>query len=1154
MKKLFVVTKNELLRYFVSPLAYVYLVTFLVLNGSFAVYFGHFVERGIADLSPMFAFHPWLYLLFIPGIAMRLWSEEFRNKTVVQIVTMPVGINTLVWGKFLASWIFVLVALVLTFPFIITVNYLGTPDNKVILVSYLGSLILSGCMLAISQTMSALTKNQVVALVLSVVANFLFFLSGVEYVLGFFRMFAPAVIVDTVASFSFLTHFGQVVRGLLEGRFLVFATSIIILFNALSVMIVSFKTSGTSRWLKSTQSSYYTMVAVLLLLAFAGLNMLSNRFLRTWQYDFTEEKIYTLTPSSKAVLSSIPEKITAKLYYSPILGQRNPEIRDMYDKIRLLLQRFQNLEPDKFSYRIYNPEPLTAEEDAAIADKLQPIPMIDISQNGFMGLVFADAADNKQVISYFPTERRSFLEQDLIEKIYELLHKKKTVGLISGLPIFETGQDYGYVSPQWHIVDEIRRFYNVIVIKSPDDLPKVDVLMLVHPQKLSAEMVNEIKRYSQHGGKALVLMDTAAEAQRIFSSRNIEFSPSDLSGLEKFWGFRMFDEMVVVDLENSITVDATKNYSTNPIFTQDVVQFALPNNCMNPDFKVTRNLQSILFASASLLVPDGYNSEFIPLIVGGKNSGVMSSNVVYDGTSPDVLLGRFKPINKLKVLAALLKSKNKKFPFEVIVVADTDFAYDSFWSKSITLLENNYFIPLYDNANFILNSLDYLSGDEALIDLRGHSPKSRIFEDLESRRKQNLLDFQIKEHEIFDKIYQTKESLNEITAKRNFEERDNFTPDELALIAGTRQKLQSLVDDLRFIRQNMHDDVNRSAFAIKLLNIAAVPLLILAVLLMRALLKHKGERGCRFRLTINREFKIVSGITLLAMSAGLISVYYANRGDWSNFENKKVFADLDSNLAKVDKVVLSQQDKVLSFEDVDGEWVLNGEPCLAVYQERIRRLLTTIAQMTYYEKKSNRIENLSAFGLMTSDNKETEGVKVQLFTGNEVNAEFYLGKYDIDIGRGGRAAYIRFKNEFQVWMVRADFIDMTLNETAWTYGSLWNLRFGRLMSFNDNTNLNRTLTMTKDLLGTEFEERYVGKPKGSKIMDLKVFAENDVRVGIEFFKHDGNIYVKYGNIENSGDGHLQRFEKVVQKCYYKIGAKQFEEINNVVKTSKKRER
>lgn len=159
-EKLWIVTKNELLRYFISPLAYVYLVAFLLLNGSFAVYFGHFVDRGIAGLGSMFAFQPWLYLLFIPGISMRLWAEEFRSKTVVQLLTMPVSVSTLVWGKFLASWIFAAAALVLTFPFWLTVNYLGAPDNGVIAGSYLGSWVLAGCMLAISQTMSALTKTR----------------------------------------------------------------------------------------------------------------------------------------------------------------------------------------------------------------------------------------------------------------------------------------------------------------------------------------------------------------------------------------------------------------------------------------------------------------------------------------------------------------------------------------------------------------------------------------------------------------------------------------------------------------------------------------------------------------------------------------------------------------------------------------------------------------------------------------------------------------------------------------------------------------------------------------------------------------------------------------------------------------------------------
>ena len=152
MKSLFVVTKNELIRYFVSPLAYVYLLSFIVLNASFAIYFGDFFNHGQADLLSMFVFQPWLYLLFIPGISMRLWAEEFHSKTIIQIITQPVKVSSLVIGKFFAAWIFCGIALLLTFPFWITVNILGIPDNNVILMGYCGSFIIAGCMLAISQT------------------------------------------------------------------------------------------------------------------------------------------------------------------------------------------------------------------------------------------------------------------------------------------------------------------------------------------------------------------------------------------------------------------------------------------------------------------------------------------------------------------------------------------------------------------------------------------------------------------------------------------------------------------------------------------------------------------------------------------------------------------------------------------------------------------------------------------------------------------------------------------------------------------------------------------------------------------------------------------------------------------------------------------
>lgn len=150
--------------------------------------------------------------------------------------------------------------------------------------------------------------------------------------------------------------------------------------------------------------------------------------MRTEQYDFTQEKLHTLTPSSRRVLENLPEPVTAKLYYSPVLGQRNPELRLMYDRVRLLLEQFARLQPEKFSYKIYNPQPLDDLEDQAIAAGLQPLPLVDLNQNGFFGLVLTDSADRREIIPFFALERYGYLEQDLTEKVYQLYHEKRRSG------------------------------------------------------------------------------------------------------------------------------------------------------------------------------------------------------------------------------------------------------------------------------------------------------------------------------------------------------------------------------------------------------------------------------------------------------------------------------------------------------------------------------------------------------------------------------------------------------------------------------------------------------------------------------------------------------------------------------------------------------
>jgi ABC-2 type transport system permease protein len=214
--------ERELRSYFATPVAYVFIVIFLVLAGAFTFYLGGFYERGQADLEPFFRFHPWLYLFLVPAVAMRLWADERKSGTIELLLTLPITMWQAVLAKFLAAWCFIGIALALTFPIWLTVNYLGDPDNGVIFTSYIGSLLMAGAFLAIGACLSAATRSQIIAFILTVVVCFLFLLAGFPLVLDVFRAIAPQGLVDAIAGLSFLTHFYGISKGVLDLRDLIY--------------------------------------------------------------------------------------------------------------------------------------------------------------------------------------------------------------------------------------------------------------------------------------------------------------------------------------------------------------------------------------------------------------------------------------------------------------------------------------------------------------------------------------------------------------------------------------------------------------------------------------------------------------------------------------------------------------------------------------------------------------------------------------------------------------------------------------------------------------------------------------------------------------------------------------------------------------------
>jgi ABC-2 type transport system permease protein len=223
------ITKRELGAYFSSPLAFVFIIIFLLLCGFFTFMVGGFFERGEASLvRPFFDWHPWFYMFLVPAVGMRLWAEERRVGTIELLLTMPITAWQAIVGKFLASWIFLALALALTFPIVITVNYLGDPDNGVILCGYIGSWLMAGAYLAISCCTSAMTRTQVVSFIVSVVVCLFLILAGFPPVIKLLENWARPWLVDTITSFSFIRHFEGFQRGVLDSRDIIFFLSIMV--------------------------------------------------------------------------------------------------------------------------------------------------------------------------------------------------------------------------------------------------------------------------------------------------------------------------------------------------------------------------------------------------------------------------------------------------------------------------------------------------------------------------------------------------------------------------------------------------------------------------------------------------------------------------------------------------------------------------------------------------------------------------------------------------------------------------------------------------------------------------------------------------------------------------------------------------------------
>jgi hypothetical protein len=525
----------------------------------------------------------------------------------------------------------------------------------------------------------------------------------------------------------------------------------------------------------------------------------------------------------------------------------------------------------------------------------------------------------------------------------------------------------------------------------------------------------------------------------------------------------------------------------------------------------------------------------------------MTSKVVYDGLNPKEILQYFHPDSMQKIMAADIIGLETDNPFELIVVGDSDFLYDSFWMEKIGLLERDYITNLYDNMNFVLNALDYLTDSNSLIGLRGKKTKSRRFEGIETMRRLNSFVYKTKEQKIFNKINKAKIALQEIMSKKDFEERTNFSTDEMVAISNIRKSLNDYRLQLSDLRYQAYNDIDETAKRVKFINIWLIPLLFGFIFLLRAVIRILKHFSLQNLLFFDGNLWRLAFICSLILIVSIYGVSIINRSSIDAYEGKPAFPKITEHINDIDTIEIKNNRTSLHFVRENGLWRLTEMPDLPVLQERIRRFLTTAAQAKFFARKSNKAENLAFFNLLPIEDKNSNVIRILFKHQNETVQAFNLGDTDIDLGRGGKAAYIRFDNQFQVWEIEADFIGMDLDWHQWTYSNLWDLRYGRLYSpKSDPKEETKLMYLLKLMLNTPII-RVADKPDRQPDFTYKLYVEGGDYVDLDFYNTENEAFVVYKFDKNNVNPHLVLLARYLSDKAIQIDKNQMEKIIEIIR-------
>ncbi|MEK9679736.1 MAG: Gldg family protein [Rhodospirillaceae bacterium] len=604
-------------------------------------------------------------------------------------------------------------------------------------------------------------------------------------------------------------------------------------------------------------------------------NILATGEIKNSQIDLTENKLYTLSKGTKDIIAQIDEPLTFRYYYSLKFGEISPQHGNYATRVQEMLEQFELVSNGKIRLKVINPDPFSVEEDEAVKLGIQAVPLDQTSESGYFGLAANNSVDDRKTISFFDPQREQFLEYDLTRLVFELASpQKKKVGLITGL-LLEADPLLQY--KPWPIMGQIKQFFDVQTIDSdarviPDD---IDVLLLVHPRVNDDNLWYAIDQFAMRGGRILAFIDPQNETARMTPQAPPGAGSTDLKKLFDVWGIEFDPDKFVGDRASAIRVSAQ-------VQGQDVISEYLSWNIfqsrnLNSEDVVTGQLTTIQVASAGHVeLKEGSNLKMTPLLTTSTQAQHINAELVRGEIDPRKIMAQYKPDNKVFNIAArfsgLVKSafpdgppkpkdgdkkkdddekkpgpkgphlKASKTDLNMIVLADSDLFTNRFWVRQQQFFGQTVQVPVSNNADFLVNALDNLSGNEALISLRSRGLSVRPFYKIQDLQNAAEDRYRETEQKLTAKLKDLQGKLAGLKVEAPGAQA-TLTSEQTKAFNQFRTEMLDVRKQLRDVQHNLRKDIESLDTRLKILNIWTVPLVVAVLAVILAIFRRRRYSG-----------------------------------------------------------------------------------------------------------------------------------------------------------------------------------------------------------------------------------------------------------------------------------------------------------------------